>query len=140
MLDKTNEINCLEQFLLTPFKELIKVQVMFQKKISDATLTNLLRKSSYIDSVARFKGVPLFSWIDINITELCNRKCVFCPRVNPEFYPNLNLHMDIELAKKIGKELSSINYQGVVVFSGYSEPTLCPHFDDIIKSVLIFKC
>ena len=134
VLDKTNEINCLEQFLLTTCKELIKVQVMFQKKISDATLTNLLRKSSYIDSVARFKGVPLFSWIDINITELCNRKCVFCPRVNPEFYPNLNLHMDIELAKKIGKELSSINYQGVVVFSGYSEPTLCPHFEEIIKA------
>ena len=107
---------------------------MFQNKISDSTLTNLMRKSSYIDSVTKLSGVPLFSWIDINITELCNRKCVFCPRVNPEFYPNLNLHMDIDLAKKIGKELSAMNYQGVVVFSGYSEPTLCPHFDEIIKA------
>ena len=42
--------------------------------------------------------------------------------------------MSIKLAEKIGKELGDINYKGVVVFSGYSEPTLCPHFEDIIKA------
>ena len=30
--------------------------------------------------------------------------------------------------------MSDINYKGVVVFSGYSEPTLCPHFEHIIKA------
>ena len=94
---------------------------MHYSKITDATLNNLIRKSSYIDEVTFLDNIPLFSWIDINVTELCNRKCVFCPRINPEIYPNLNLNMSIKLAAKIGKELSEINYKGVVVFSGYSE-------------------
>ncbi len=107
---------------------------MLHTNISNATLDNLLRKSSYVDHVTYFNEVPLFSWIDINVTELCNRKCVFCPRVSAEFYPNLNLNMDKNLAEKIGAELAALNYKGVVVFSGYSEPTLCPHFEDIISS------
>ena len=56
---------------------------MHYSKITDATLNNLIRKSSYIDEVTFLDNIPLFSWIDINITELCNRKCVFCPRINP---------------------------------------------------------
>ena len=32
---------------------------------------------------------PLFSWIEFNLTGLCNRVCVFCPRVNPKEFPNL---------------------------------------------------
>ena len=63
---------------------------MHYSKITDATFNNLIRKSSYIDEVTFLENTPLFSWIDINITELCNRKCVFCPRINPEIYPNLN--------------------------------------------------
>ena len=31
--------------------------------------------------------------IEINTTELCNRSCVFCPRSDPQVYPNRNLHM-----------------------------------------------
>ena len=107
---------------------------MHYSKITDATLNNLLRKSSYIDDVHFKDDIPIFSWVDINITELCNRKCIFCPRIDPEIYPNLNLNMDVKLAKKIGEELGDLNYKGVVVFSGYSEPTLCPHFHEIIKA------
>ena len=102
--------------------------------LKEATSDNLLRKASYIDVVVKKGNIPLFSWLDINITELCNRKCVFCPRSDDKVYPNLNLHMDIDLAKKIGDELARLDYKGVVVFSGYSEPTLCPHFEDIIRA------
>lgn len=101
--------------------------------VSDATKQNLSRKSEYVDSVQLKNGIPLFSWIDINVTELCNRKCIFCPRADPAFYPNLNLHMSVSLAEKIASELKEINFDGSIVFSGYGEPTLCPHFNDIIK-------
>ena len=37
--------------------------------------------------------------IEINLTELCNRKCVFCPRVDPKVFPNRNLHMSLDLSK-----------------------------------------
>ena len=102
--------------------------------LNEATKQNLRRKSSYIDIVQIYENKPLLSWIDINITELCNRKCEFCPRIDDALYPNQNLHMSVELASKIGLELEELQYQGVVVFSGYSEPMMCPHFTDIVAA------
>jgi radical SAM protein with 4Fe4S-binding SPASM domain len=102
--------------------------------LNEATKTNLRRKSGYIDIVHLQNDAPLFSWIDINITELCNRKCEFCPRVDESQYPNQQLHMSVELASKIGAELLALDYKGVVVFSGYSEPMMCPHFVDIVAA------
>ena len=48
--------------------------------INESTQSNIKRKSSFIDKVSFHDGKPLFSFIDINPTELCNRTCVFCPR------------------------------------------------------------
>ena len=31
--------------------------------------------------------------ISINPTELCTRRCEFCPRADPNVYPNRNLNM-----------------------------------------------
>jgi len=104
--------------------------------LNEKTKENLRRKSHYIDDVQLMDDVPLFSWIDINITELCNRKCVFCPRVDESQYPNQHLHMSIKLAQKISDELISLNYKGVIVFSGFGEPMSCPYLIDIIT---IFK-
>jgi len=104
--------------------------------LNEKTKENLRRKSSYIDEVQLVDNTPLFSWIDINVTELCNRKCVFCPRVDEAEYPNQHLHMTVDLAQKIANELSSLDYQGVIVFSGFGEPMSCPHLIQIIE---VFK-
>ena len=45
---------------------------------------------------------PLFSWVDINPTELCNRTCSFCPRGID--YPNQNLHITEEVIEKAKKD------------------------------------
>ena len=37
--------------------------------------------------------------VELNTTELCNRKCVFCPRVDPGVYPNRSLHLSVQLGK-----------------------------------------
>lgn len=102
--------------------------------INEATRKNLLRKSHFIDKVQEIDGVPLFSWIDMNITELCNRTCVFCPRST--VYPNRNLHMAPELAEKIATELDQLNYAGSIVLCGFSEPLLHP---DHLKIISILK-
>ena len=104
--------------------------------LNEATKKNLRRKSVYVDEVQFIEETPLFSWIDINPTELCNRKCVFCPRVNEEEYPNQQLHMDLKLAEKIADELLSIDYKGVIVFSGFGEPMMHPQFTELVS---IFK-
>ena len=106
-------------------------------EITEKTKLNILRKSDFIDEV-HFdeEGYPKPSWIDISITELCNRRCVFCPRADPDFYPNQNLHFSIDLAKKIAGELIYNNYKGGVVFCGYGEPLLHPRIYDLIS---VFK-
>ena len=103
--------------------------------INEATKANLRRKSGFVDNVQEVDGIPLFSWIDINITELCNRKCVFCPRVDESLYPNQNLNMSIALAEKIGLELKDLSYEGTIIFSGFGEPTLHPQLLDLIASL-----
>lgn len=73
--------------------------------------------------------------VEMNLTELCNRKCVFCPRVDPQVYPNRNLHMPLDLAEKIGRELAELAYKGRVSFSGFGEPLLHQRFMDVLRTM-----
>jgi radical SAM protein with 4Fe4S-binding SPASM domain len=105
------------------------VQEIFEQTIKK----NIQRKSAFVDQVQFVGDIPLFSWIDINPTELCNRRCVFCPRAEVELYPNQNLHISLDLCSKIADELRALKYSGGVAFSGYGEPTLHPEFVDMVK-------
>jgi len=104
-----------------------------QEIFKQTIMKNIKRKTKYIDTVQIKDGLPLFSWIDMNPTELCNRKCEFCPRKDSDVYPNQNLNMDIALAEKIANELKGYEYKGGVIFSGSSEPILHNRIIDIIS-------
>ena len=101
--------------------------------MNEATERNLKRKSQFIDNVQLVDGVPLFSWIDLNVTELCGRNCVFCPRHEGQ-YPNRNLNMSVGLAEKLAHELFFLDYEGTVVFCGFGEPTLHPEFAQLVEA------
>ncbi len=111
--------------------------------INKATLENLRRKSAFVDKVQTIgeRQMPLFSWVDLNLTELCNRSagsakpCTFCPRIDPSFYPNQALHMSLALADKIRRDLRALDYRGTVVLCGFGEPMLHPEFMDIVRAV-----
>ena len=79
-------------------------------------------------------GSPAFSEVEFNITGLCNRACVFCPRVDPDVFPNINEHISLELYNKILADLKDINYSGRVSFSGFGEPLLHPQHLDLIRA------
>lgn len=109
--------------------------------LNDATRANLRRKSAYVDKVQLHDGKPLFSWVDLSLTELCNRSaghpraCPFCPRIDRGFYPNQNLHMSVKLADKIGMELKDLQYAGTVVLCGFGEPLLHPQIEEIVVAL-----
>ena len=94
---------------------------------------NIERKQPSINRVVMRDGIPLFSFIELNINELCNRTCTFCPRVDPKKYPNQNIHMSVELAKNIADQLASINFTGIINISGTGEPLLTKHVANIVK-------
>lgn len=73
--------------------------------------------------------------VEINTTELCNRKCVFCPRYDKDVYPNRNLNMTVETAELIGKNLNVNNYKGKISFSGFSENFINKKFVDIVAKL-----
>lgn len=71
--------------------------------------------------------------VEINPTELCNRTCAFCPRVDPNVYPNQNLHMTKETIVAVVDDLYQHNYKGRIVFSGMGEPTLGKNILELIS-------
>lgn len=117
----------LESITTKPLQDKTKEEIFEQ-----IIMKNISRKSEYIDVPQIHKGIPLFSWIDINLTELCSRKCVFCPRNTPDIYPNQNLHMELGLATKIAEELKKCDYSGGITFSGFSESLLNPNIVEIV--------
>jgi radical SAM protein with 4Fe4S-binding SPASM domain len=109
--------------------------VSIPENLPKAMSDNLHRKAKIINVDHLFCGVPAPRWIDVNITELCNRSCEFCPRVDENLYPNQPLHMSISLAKRIHQQLSEFNFSGVLVLSGYSEPLLHPDLCDLVRTL-----
>lgn len=77
------------------------------------------------------------SSIEVNITELCNRKCNFCPRSS--FYPNLNLNMTIESSLILKNRLDEFNFSGSITFSGNGEPLLNKNVYEIIFNLKKYK-
>ena len=73
--------------------------------------------------------------VELNPTELCNRKCPFCPRVNPAIYPNRNLQMTVEVAGKVAHDLAEIGSKCRISVTGFGEPLLNPRITELIAAV-----
>jgi MoaA/NifB/PqqE/SkfB family radical SAM enzyme len=73
------------------------------------------------------------SVIEINPTELCNRTCSFCPRSDPNIYPNQNLNMTSKTADVLKNQLVLAGYQGDIHITGYGEPLLNPNILEIVS-------
>lgn len=74
--------------------------------------------------------------IEVNTTELCNRTCVFCPRHDPEVFPNRHLHMTPRGARIICENLTSkeFTFSGKISFSGFGENTMNKDFPKIVRT------
>ena len=42
----------------------------------EAIKKNLKRKQDFINDIVVIDNFPLFNWIELNINEVCNRRCV----------------------------------------------------------------
>lgn len=75
------------------------------------------------------------SVIEMCITELCTRKCGFCPRADSKVYKNQKLFMSMDTLCEIGKECKENNFEGDFHFSGFGESLTNPQFFNLIKKL-----
>jgi hypothetical protein len=79
-------------------------------------------------------GIPVFSIVEISVVAACNRRCSFCP-VSDNYYKKVGLSgvMKQSLYEKLLLDLKSIDYAGMILFSGESEPLLHKRLDRLIS-------
>ena len=95
------------------------------KKLHKAIKINIKRRTVIVDDkLVYYKNVPIPSWIELSIIDVCNRACIFCPKSDPMVAPNTYQKMSLTLIDKFCKDLKKINYKGSVVLCGYGEPML----------------
>ena len=73
--------------------------------------------------------------ITVNPTEMCSRKCPFCPRHDSSVYPNRKLHMSIITARKMSVDMRDIKFTGEFYVTGFGEPLLHPDIGRIFEIV-----
>ncbi len=97
---------------------------------------NIKRRTVIVDDIlSKHKGVPIPSWIELSIIDICNRSCSFCPKSDPKVAPNTYQKMQMNLINKLTNELKEINYKGSVVLCGYGEPMLHKDINLICKQL-----
>jgi radical SAM protein with 4Fe4S-binding SPASM domain len=77
--------------------------------------------------------VPPFSFVEFNLSGLCNRTCSFCPRSDATVFPNVNEHMPLGMYQSVLQDLKNINFCGTIIFSAFSEPLLYKDLDSAIQ-------
>jgi radical SAM protein with 4Fe4S-binding SPASM domain len=76
---------------------------------------------------------PMFSLLEFNLSGLCNRQCVFCPRVDPDAFPNRNIHMPVGMYEGVLADLEKAGFDGTIIYSAFSEPLLYKDLDKVIR-------
>ncbi len=86
---------------------------------------NINRKKPILDRDPQFyKNVPLPSWIELSLIDVCNRICSFCPKSDFDIAPNTYQKMNLKFINKLYEDLKEIGFQGAFSICGYGEPLL----------------
>ena len=96
---------------------------------------NIKRRSDFVDVLNMHKGVPIPSWIELSLIDVCNRKCSFCPKVDEKIAPDTFQKMTRKIIDEIHDQLLEIEFKGTVTLSGYGEPLLHKDISYVVKKL-----
>lgn len=86
---------------------------------------NIKRRKLIVDEgIKYYKKLPLPTWIELSIIDVCNRSCVFCPKSDNTIAPDTYQKMSRKLIDKLYSDLKRIKYNGSIAICGYGEPLL----------------
>lgn len=97
---------------------------------------NIARKKPILDRDPQFfENVPLPSWIELSLIDVCNRSCSFCPKSDDKIAPNTYQKMTMLLIEKLVTDLKKINFEGAFCLCGYGEPMLHKNLIEITNKL-----
>ena len=96
---------------------------------------NLKRRSQTVDIVNFHKDIPIPTWVELSLIDVCNRKCIFCPKSNPKVAPDTHQRMSRKIIDKIHDQLKEIEFNGTISLCGYGEPLLHKDIAYIVKKL-----
>ena len=82
------------------------------------------RKLIVDDGIKHYDGLPLPTWIELSLIDVCNRTCSFCPKADESIAPDTYMKMSRKLIDKLHNDLKKIGYNGSIALCGYGEPLL----------------
>ena len=96
---------------------------------------NLKRRSEFVDIVPLHEGVPMPTWVELSLIDVCNRKCTFCPKFDEKVAPDTFQKMTRKIIDEIHDQLLEIHFEGTISLCGYGEPLLHNDISYIVKKL-----
>lgn len=81
-----------------------------------------------------YSGGPWFQHLEVDISGVCNRRCIFCPRYDSKNYPNVKEFFPVDVWEKVTQELGDYGYNHRIAFSGTGEPLFHKQIEKIIAT------
>ncbi len=105
-------------------------------KLNPTIKKNIKRRQVIVDDkVYTYKNIPMPTWVELSLIDVCNRSCSFCPKSDPSVAPDTFQMMSRKLIDKLHDDLKAINYKGAIALAGYGEPLLHKDINYIVKKL-----
>ena len=73
--------------------------------------------------------------MELSLIDVCNRKCVFCPKHDEDIAPDTYQSMSKSIIDKIHDQLKAMNFNGTISLCGYGEPLLHKEINYVVKKL-----
>jgi radical SAM protein with 4Fe4S-binding SPASM domain len=114
----------------------MKNQIRSENTSKEVLLKNIKRKIPILNREPQlFQGIPIPSWIELSLIDVCNRTCSFCPKSDSQIAPDTFQKMELVLIDKLISDLRKIDFQGSFCLCGYGEPLLHKELIKIINKL-----
>ena len=75
------------------------------------------------------------TWVELSLIDVCNRKCIFCPKSDEKVAPDTYQKMTRKIIDEIHDQLLEIHFKGTISLCGYGEPLLHKDITYIVKKL-----